>query len=456
MHLASKLPLGQLVQDVLHAPLQAPNNMSETELIAKANLVVGLLRDEGEELPAGLTFTSMRKLRHGGCLYEVSSVEATQWLKRDTNMRMFQRKFGLDAVVKTRHYPVVLKNLPIGFDPSEAIYRQIEQENGWEHRNLAVMHWIKPPKRSREGQQTAFAIAKFSNPKAANAAITLGLTFRGQKIQAWRQVKEARRCLRCQRLEPGHMAAMCTEKEVCGTCASHEHTTGEYTTANGVFDCYCVNCDDATHASWDRTCPVFAELNRRLQLATPLERYRCFPIPDDPTSWEERYVSEHPVCNLPPHLARRFVGPPPPRQDEPSMRGPPQSSIHPDRARNLATFADSRPMAADGASKDAATTVREAYRHRQQPPQTREPPPHQPPAASALDTPRGTAAGPSARPRPQTTRIGGRQRQATLTEEGGFTASRASSRPASRASLRSHTSDAEEAELWRTFDDPQC
>lgn len=432
----------------------ASKDMSETELVAKANMAMGLLRAEGNEIPAEFTFISVRKLRHGGCLYEMSSMEAAQWLKRDANMHTFQNKFGLNAVLKERHYPVVLKSMPIGFDPSEAIYRQIELENGWNTRDLAIMHWIKPPKRRREGQQTAFAIAKFSNPKAANAAIMQGLTFRGQKIQAWRQMKEARRCLRCQKLEPGHMAATCTEKEACGTCASLEHTTGECSAANGVFDRYCVNCDDATHASWDRTCPVFAELNRRLQLATPLERYRCFPIPDDPASWEERYISESPICDLPSRLTRRLAGAQPTRQDGPLTHGTMPPSVHPDRARNLVTATDPATVTADNGTTDETATVREAYRHRQRTLHTREQPPHQS-STSTPDTPRETAAGLPTRPRPQTTKIGGKQRQATLTEEGGFTTSRTTPRPASRTSLHSQTDDNEDVELWRTVDNLQ-
>lgn len=113
-------------------------------------------------------------------------------------------------------------------------------------------------------------------------------------------MKEARQC---QRLEPGHMAMACLEKDTCGTYASHEHTTGKCSTADGAFDRFGINCDDATHSSWDRTCPVFAELNRRLQLATLLEQYHYYPIPDEPASWDEQYISETPICDLPPHLA---------------------------------------------------------------------------------------------------------------------------------------------------------
>ena len=119
-------------------------------------------------MPDGMAFSSVRKLRHGGCLYEMNTVEATRWLKRDENMRTFQHKFGLDAIMKARSYPVLHKNLPIGFNLSEAIYRQIEQENGCETRDLAIMHWVKPPKRRREGQQTAFTLAKFSTASVSH------------------------------------------------------------------------------------------------------------------------------------------------------------------------------------------------------------------------------------------------------------------------------------------------
>ena len=417
---------------------EASGKMSEAELVTKANEAVGMVRQEtGDTNTPTITFLSVRKLRHGGCLYEVNSGEASQWLKRDANMRAFQLKFGLQAIVKARHYPVVLKNLPIGFDPSEAVYRQIEKENGWETRDLAVMHWIKPPKRRRDGQQTAFAIAKFSTAKAANRAILYGLTFRGQKIQTWRQLKEARRCLRCQRLEPGHLAANCQEKEACGTCASPDHTTGECANPDGVFDRYCVNCNDPTHASWDRTCPVFAELNRRLQLANPLEKYRCYPIPEDPTSWEERYISDTPICELPQHLARRFMGA---RLTQEETGAHAASKVHPDRMRNIA-----------GHEAGWTTAGRKA-----QPEQRREMPPHQTTPREAESTiGNGTQPDqPDAPPKPQAVKVGGKQRQATLTRDGGFTTRRPHSRTASRASRNSAVDDdTADADLWRALGD---
>ncbi|EPT03340.1 hypothetical protein FOMPIDRAFT_1116267, partial [Fomitopsis schrenkii] len=208
-----------IIDFVNSAGKEASKAMNEAELVAKANLAVGLLRDEEDVVvPKEMTFASVQKLCYGGCLYEVESAEAARWLKIDANMRAFQRKFGLEVVVKARHYPVVLRNLPVSFDPSEAVSRQIEQENGWAARDIATIQWIKPPKRRREGQQTAFALVKFNSTKAANTAIMHGLIFCGQRIHAWRQAKEARRCLKCQKLEPGHMAADCTDVETCGTC----------------------------------------------------------------------------------------------------------------------------------------------------------------------------------------------------------------------------------------------
>lgn len=63
------------------ADQESSREMSEAELVTKANLAITLLRDETGELPSEFTFTLVRKLWHGGCLYKVNSVEATQWLK---------------------------------------------------------------------------------------------------------------------------------------------------------------------------------------------------------------------------------------------------------------------------------------------------------------------------------------------------------------------------------------
>ncbi|KAH9913257.1 uncharacterized protein B0H18DRAFT_841817, partial [Fomitopsis serialis] len=221
----------------------------------------------------------------------LSSKEVVTWLRMEKHLAAFTGKFGLEATVRARHYAVVWQNLSTAFVPSEQAYRLLEKENGWDERDLMVVHWIKPIDKRKLNQQTAYAIAKFSSAKRANDVIVNGLMFFGQRLNAWRLVKEARRCMKCQRLEPGHMASDCTETAKCGTCASPEHTTQKCKVPPGRKR-WCVNCEVAGHASWERHCPSFMEANHKIQRANTLEQYRFFPIADDPTSWEPRYVPD--------------------------------------------------------------------------------------------------------------------------------------------------------------------
>ena len=48
----------------------------------------------------------------------------------------------------------------------------------------------------------------------------------------------------------------------------------------------CANCKMVGHASWDRTCPSFIEVSRRLELWDLENSYRYFPS-DEPWTWEQ-------------------------------------------------------------------------------------------------------------------------------------------------------------------------
>lgn len=109
-----------------------------------------------------------------------------------------------------------------------------------------------------------------------------GISVQGRRLPVEKLRKEARRCLRCQKLEPRHMARDCELiADVCGTCAGL-HSTHECTEPRRQ----CVNCGTTNHASWDRKCPAFIEATRKVQKANSLEQYRFFPMTDDPSTWE--------------------------------------------------------------------------------------------------------------------------------------------------------------------------
>ena len=72
---------------------------------------------------------------------------------------------------------------------------------------------------------------------------------------------------------------------MCGTCGSSDHRTPSCT-VNAQERYKCVNCNQNGHASWDRSCLTFSELNSKLQQKNPESKMLYFPSSKDPRSWE--------------------------------------------------------------------------------------------------------------------------------------------------------------------------
>lgn len=149
---------------------------------------------------------------------------------------------------------------------------------------MVEVSWIKPIARRAEGQGSAHLIVKLRTAKTANAALRHGLVIAGKKVFARKLLREPRRCLRCQGIGVGHLAADCKQaQEVCGSCAQN-HPTATCTVNESEYRC--ANCKVTGHAAWDRMCPAFIEATKRRQRANDSNSYRFYPIVDDPASWE--------------------------------------------------------------------------------------------------------------------------------------------------------------------------
>ena len=164
-------------------------------------------------------------------------------------------------------------------------------------------------------------ILKLSTPQHANETIMNGFCVMGQCLPIKKLCREACRCLRCQKMEPGHLARDCEMiDDVCGTC-SGLHSTQECTEDRRR----CVNCQGA-HASWDRTCPAFLEATRKIQQSNSLEQYRFYPLADDPDSWEHLETPSMPLSgptHISPSQFEPFVW-----SDDPPERRPPPPHKH--------------------------------------------------------------------------------------------------------------------------------
>ena len=364
--------------------------LTEQELVQKAMLALELMRDAGHPHPDGMRFLTVKRLRHGGLLYKLNTKEAALWLQRPENMQPFTTKFGHDASITAKNYACLLRNAPVYLHPDDPRdLRDLEAVNGWNPNELVAAHWIKPIDKRRQGQQHAHLIIKLSTPQRANEAIMQGIAVHGRHLPVEKLRKEARRCLRCQRLEPSHLARDCDwDIDICGTCGQ-DHPTRECNTGK----LRCMNCNSEAHASWSRTCPAFVEATRKIQNANKLERYRFFPLIDDPSTWD--------------HIDAPDLGPTPPTSH------PTQLAEEPTRSPRLSSWdAEVEAEHRHEAEWRTHTNRRVAGPRAQSPPVRRDPPSH---GANAIPIER-------TRPRTMSFRDNTGQRQSTLTREGGFSA----------------------------------
>lgn len=92
-------------------------HLTEPELVRKAMLALELMRDAGHPHPEGMRFLTVKRLRHGGLLYELNSKESASWLQRPENMKPFTNRFGHNASITAKNYACLLRNAPVYLQP---------------------------------------------------------------------------------------------------------------------------------------------------------------------------------------------------------------------------------------------------------------------------------------------------------------------------------------------------
>jgi len=89
--------------------------------------------------------------------------------------------------------------------------------------------------------------------------------------------------MKCQSFD-SHYAKNCKNSHnTCGTCAGDHHTKG--CTNTSPDKCYCANCKETGHATWDCKCPTFINLSKCYHSHLPDIAYRFFPESDNPATW---------------------------------------------------------------------------------------------------------------------------------------------------------------------------
>ncbi|OJT13952.1 hypothetical protein TRAPUB_9491 [Trametes pubescens] len=291
--------------------------LSEKELVVRASLAFDAMGEATADAPAGLAFRGARKLQGGKVAYDMESAQSADWLKQPDVMKSFLAHYdGGQSALKVTTYYVIAEFVPVSFGPGDPVaLRKAEHNSGLSDFDILSGRWIKPENRRSSTQRVAHAILHMRSPESANHAIRSGLNIEGKTVSVRKLLQEPRRCLRCQKFDPAHLAADCTAKdEICGTCAG-VHRTADCTVVEHMRR-QCVNCGTTGHASWDRDCPVFADKFEKLSARQPGNWYRFFPTAD-PRTWE---MLDSPGSAAPPPPTR---APSPPR----SQPSPPSSQM---------------------------------------------------------------------------------------------------------------------------------
>jgi hypothetical protein len=195
---------------------------------------------------------------------------------------MFLQNFGVNASFIDSTYRAVMKFIPITLDPTiQTSIWGVENASSLTTESIKSIKWIKPAKFCKPNQCVAHTVTAFLIHKDANKAIQKELSIKGRKVSTHKQLPESNRCYNCHSLDQNHFAKDCPKEVVCGS--NHHPQDCEVVNPKEQF---CVNCNTHGHPAWDPNCQAFIETHQKMWKLSKEAKYKYFPIPNNPTTWE--------------------------------------------------------------------------------------------------------------------------------------------------------------------------
>lgn len=261
-------------------------DLSEKELVAKANMALDLMGLAASDAPEGTTFVGARRLRTGAIQYQLNLEDAAEWLRDEEVLKSFMEHFGGASIARAQLLYTVAEFVPVTFDPTIEVAREnAERSSGLQRGAMVHVKWIKDPRKRKPTQKVAHTIVGFATREAANQAIGQGLYIEGKHISVRKLLPEPKRCLKCQTMGTNHVAANCKSiHDVCANCAGHHRTEQCGLTDHRKFKCS--NCQgEEGHGAADRLCPYFRAQLTKFHARIPDTKYKFFPT-NEPHTWE--------------------------------------------------------------------------------------------------------------------------------------------------------------------------
>ncbi|KAJ7146801.1 hypothetical protein C8R44DRAFT_600075, partial [Mycena epipterygia] len=122
--------------------------------------------------PENAAFVDAHRIQNGAVVFHLTSAAAVDWIRLPKRMDAFLAGMGGTSIFKPRSFSVVVKFVPVTFDPTlSRAFETIEDANGIKRGELTQARYIKPLERRHSGQRTAHTIFGFASREAANHAI---------------------------------------------------------------------------------------------------------------------------------------------------------------------------------------------------------------------------------------------------------------------------------------------
>lgn len=266
------------------SPVDTFHKLSDEVLISKADMAVQIMTESGtlaDHIKTPIKFISVKRLGNGGVVYEINTNEAAQWIKKPEVMEAFVNSYASNASSRPNGYLVIVENVPLYFDPENIVSKEkIAKSNDIQANDILEARFVKPPQQRKEGQRTGHVFFKMRTRETANILIEKGTVIEHRRADTRKMLDEVLRCMKCQRLNPGHKAANCpSQHDVCATCAGHHRTLQ----CPNKEKHRCANCVTDGHPAWSKNCPSYLRKLKEMINRNPENRYKYFVTADTKT-----------------------------------------------------------------------------------------------------------------------------------------------------------------------------
>ena len=254
------------------------SDLTEKELVTKANTTLELMDTDALEMPPGVAFVGAKKMRNGNILYQLNTYDAGNWMKMEDVQKVFMENYGGTASMQNKLYYVIAEFVPISFiENSSFMHARIEEESAISANSLVFSKYIKPAHLRSNNQKVAHVTLGFNNRFAANDAIQSRLFIEGKHVGLRKKLTEPRRCLKCQKFS--HYVLDCkNEEDICARCSGKHCTSVCKETNTADFACSnCIGTKAKGHRAADRNCPAFTMELEKLHKRIPDNKYKYFP-----------------------------------------------------------------------------------------------------------------------------------------------------------------------------------